>query len=87
MCVRAKYPSTDKVGVWVCVCVYTLELSHKSEILLSVITWENLEGIMLHVISQRKRNRVWFHLREIYKKQKQKLIEQIGGYQRRGLRN
>ena len=74
-------------------CVYTVEYhsaTKNKEILPSVTTWMDVEGIVLSEISQRKRNTIWFHSYEESKnqnkhtKQKQtlKYREQTGGCQR-----
>ena len=61
----------------VCVCMYDgLLFSHKeNEILPFIITWMDLEGIMLREISQRKTNIVCYKLYvepKKYKKLKEK---------------
>ena len=73
---QPKYPSKDKwvkkmQCVCVCVCVYNgICLSYIKEWNLAfMITWMDLEGIMLRERSQRKTNGIWFHLYVETKKQ------------------
>ena len=68
-----------KCGIWACVCVCVCVYKHysairKKKILLFVITWVNLESIMLsEIVKQRKTNSVSFHLH--MKSKKAELIE------------